>query len=131
MKNESKFCFWLGALLMMVPLMLQTGCGGGSGSATNQTSAVNTGTATLSWISSTTYTDNSLLTPVGYKIYYGKAHNTYTTVIDIPVATLPNPSKPTYTVNNLSRGTYYFAISVYDASKTESVLSAEVSKSII
>jgi hypothetical protein len=119
-------CVLLSAMLYFVI----EGCGGGSGTSTYTSTSGSTGAAALSWNAVTTYTDNSTFTPAGYKVYYGTAHNTYTSVVDIAVTGLVSQSTPTYTIKNLSRGTYYFAISVYDASKTESALSTEVSKVI-
>jgi hypothetical protein len=112
-------------------ILIIEGCGsGGSGTSSYKTSSTATGAAALSWNSVTTYTDNSTFSPAGYKIYYGTAHNTYTTVVDIPVTSLVTQNTPTFTIKNLPRGTYYFAISVYDASRTESALSTEASKVI-
>jgi hypothetical protein len=121
------FCIFFMAFLVFII----EGCGsGGSGTSSYTASSTASGTAALSWNSVTTYTDNSTFTPAGYKIYYGTAHNTYTTVVDIPVTSLVTQNTPTFTVKNLPRATYYFAISVYDASRTESALSAEASKVI-
>ena len=118
-------------LFLAVIIFMVKGCGsGGSGTTSYRTSSTATGTAALSWNAVTTYTDNSTLTPTGYKIYYGTAHNTYTQVVDIPVTSLVSRSTPTYTIRNLTRGTYYFALSAYDASRSESTLSVEVSKVI-
>jgi hypothetical protein len=120
-------CVLLSALLYFVI----EGCGGGSGTSAGYTSSsAANGTATLSWNAVTTYTDNSTFTPAGYKVYYGTAHNTYTTVVDIPVANLVSHNAPAYTIKNLSQGTCYIAVSVYDVSATESALSTEVSKVI-
>ena len=129
MVNTVKFpLLFLSCLLVLIVV----GCGGGSGGGATYTSSTSaaTGTATLSWTRATTYTDSSALTPAGYKVYYGTAHNTYTTVVPIPVANLTSAATPTYTVNRLPRGTYYFAVSVYDGSNVESALSTEVSKVI-
>lgn len=118
-------------LFVALLILIIEGCGsGGSGTSTYTASAGSTGTAALSWNQVTTYTDNSSFTPAGYKVYYGTAHNTYTAVVDVPVANLVSRSSPTCAVNNLSRGTYYFAVSVYDSARTESALSTEVSKII-
>ena len=52
----------------------------------------------------------------GYKVYYGTSSRTYTGQIDVGNAT-------TRTVSNLIDGaTYYFAVTVYDASRVESGL---------
>jgi fibronectin type 3 domain-containing protein len=57
----------------------------------------------------------------GYKIYYGTASNTYTSVVDVG----PNL---TYTFTDLPDGnTYYFAATAYDATYLESDFSTEIS----
>jgi hypothetical protein len=119
-------------LYIALLILVIEGCGGGV-SQTTSSSSVTTGTALLSWSQVTTYTDNSPLTPAGYKVYYGTAHNTYTAVVNIPVSSLVTKSTPTCVIKNLSRNTYYFAVSVYDASTppAESALSTEASKVIL
>jgi len=67
---------------------------------------------------------------MGYKIYYGTSPSTYTKFVDIPIANLSNPDLPSYTINNLSPGNYYFAVRAYDVSRTEGSFSSEVSKVI-
>jgi hypothetical protein len=70
---------------------------------------VSNGTATLNWTAVTTNTNGSTLTNLaGYKVYYGTAANALNTS-----DTLANPSLTTYTVTNLSSGTWYFAIAAY------------------
>jgi hypothetical protein len=83
------------------------------------------GTATLTWNAPTSNTDSSPLTDLaGYKIYYGTAPAQYGTPIDVGLTT-------TYPVNNLTDGlTYYFSVTAYNASRTESGFSSEVSKSM-
>ncbi|MFA5074106.1 MAG: hypothetical protein WC539_09465 [Nitrospirota bacterium] len=112
----------------LVSALLLFGCGAGGGST--QPAATTTGLATLSWSQVTTYSDDTPLTPAGYKVYYGTSPATYSAVHDVPVSSLPNPSNPTCTISNLSSGTYYFAVSVYDVDNVESSLSDEVSKII-
>jgi hypothetical protein len=63
----------------------------------------------------------------GYKIYVGTNSGTYS-FSGSPFVTGKVTS---YTISNLPKGqTYYFAISAYDSAGNESVLSAEVSKSL-
>jgi hypothetical protein len=83
------------------------------------------GQATVSWIPPTTYTDGTPLTNLaGYKLYYGTASGSYSQVLNVGNVTVD-------TVTNLTDGlTYYFAATAYDASGVESVLSAEVSKTV-
>ena len=80
-----------------------------------------TGTATLSW------TLNSETGLAGYKIYVGTASSLY----NYPGSPFAVGVTSSYTITGLPSGqTYYFAISAYDSSGSESGLSAEVSKSI-
>ena len=74
-----------------------------------------TASATLGWSPSS---DPSV---AGYKLYYGAASHNYTGYVDADAST-------TATVSNLSAGkTYYFAVTAYDSSDTQSAFSAEVS----
>ncbi|HET7909667.1 MAG TPA: fibronectin type III domain-containing protein [Nitrospira sp.] len=80
-----------------------------------------TGTASLSW------TLNSETALTGYKIYVGTASGIY----NYPGSPFVLGVTTGYTITGLPSGqTYYFAISAYDYSGSESGLSAEVSKSI-
>ncbi len=82
------------------------------------------GSATLSWTPPTTNTDGTALTDLaGFKVYYGTASGSYTQVVNVGYVT-------TYTVNNLTSGTYYFAVTAYDTSGYESGYSNQVSKTI-
>ena len=64
----------------------------------------------------------------GYKVYYGLAPGSYTKTIDIG---LVNPTGiPTYTVEPLADGTYFFVVTAYDTSGNESGFSNEVTKKI-
>jgi hypothetical protein len=82
------------------------------------------GQATLSWNPPTTNADGTPLTDLkGYKVYYGTLSGNYLQNIDAGNVT-------TYTVANLSEGTYYFAVTAYDISRNESAYSNEVSKTI-
>jgi hypothetical protein len=78
--------------------------------------AASTGTATLSWTIPTTRTDGTPLTNLaGFKIYYGTTPGVYPTTIVVANATIS-----TYTVTNLTSGTYYFVATAYDATGVES-----------
>jgi hypothetical protein len=82
------------------------------------------GSATLTWSAPTTNTDGTPLTDLaGYKIHYGTSAGSYTKTIDVGNVT-------TYTVNNLTSGTYYFAVTAYDTSGNESSYSNEAYKTI-
>ncbi len=78
----------------------------------------------LTWDPPTTNEDGTPLTDLaGYKVYYGNASGNYTENIDV-VNVL------TYTVKNLTDGTWYFAVTAYDTSDNESDYSNEVNKTI-
>ena len=71
---------------------------------------------TLAWNASS---DASL---TGYKVYYGVQSRTYPNALDVGKTT-------THTVTGLQEGaTYYFAVTAYNASRSESGYSNEVSK---
>jgi len=86
----------------------------------------NAGSATLSWSTPTENEDESpLVDLVGYVIHYttpeGKiAESIY---VDDPRAT-------SYTIDNLSPGTYHFSVSAVQADGRESTMSNEMSKTI-
>jgi len=82
--------------------------------------------ATLTWTAPTTNTDGSAVTNLaGYHIYYGTSPSALTTAIDVP-----NPGTTSYTVNNLTTGTWYFAVNAYTTSGEDSALSNTGSKSV-
>lgn len=63
----------------------------------------------------------------GYKIYVGRASGTY----NFPGSPFQIGAVTSYTIPNLPKGqTYFFALSAYDSAGNESVLSAEISKSL-
>lgn len=73
-----------------------------------------TGSVSLAWQPST----DPLLS--GYKIYYGTASQTYTTVVTVGTVT-------TATISNLAGGkTYYFVVMSYDGKGLTSQVSAEI-----
>jgi hypothetical protein len=61
----------------------------------------------------------------GFRIYYGTQRGSYSQSI-----TVSNPSTLSYTIPNLSAGTYYVVITTLDASNNESAPSAEISKTV-
>ena len=80
-----------------------------------------TGSVTLTW------TANGEPDLAGYKIYVGTRSGTY----NYPGSPFVTGKVTSYTVSNLPKGqTYVFAMSAYDSAGNESVLSAEVSKSL-
>jgi hypothetical protein len=83
-------------------------------------------TVTLSWEAPTENADGSALMDLkGYKVHYGSASKSYSDVIKVA-----NPGLTTYVVQNLPTGTYYFAITAYNATGSESSLSGEVSTQV-
>ncbi len=77
---------------------------------------------TLSWNAPTSNADGSPINDLGgYKIYYGKVSHSYSHSVDVGTNT-------TYTIENLTAGTYYFSVTAYDTSGNESGYSNEVSK---
>jgi hypothetical protein len=90
----------------------------------NQMSA---GNATLDWIPPTENTDGSVLANLaGYNVRYGTSPDQLTQVIK-----LANPGLTSYVVDNLTTGTWYFAITSYAANGVESSKSGVVSTAIL
>jgi len=84
------------------------------------------GTATLNWTAVTTTTSGGILTNLaGYMVYYGTSPSAMNTVV-----TLANPSVTTYLVQNLTSGTWYFAVAAYTTSGTVGVQSNVGQKTI-
>lgn len=87
--------------------------------------AVASGSATLSWTPPTRNTDGTSLTNLsGYRIYYGTSSSALNQTVQ-----LNNPSLSRYVLENLSPGTYYFAVKAV-AGGSESALSNVASKRI-
>jgi hypothetical protein len=76
---------------------------------------ISTGNAALSWTPSTENIDGSVLTNLaGYIVHYGNSAHVLTQTIKIT-----NPGLTRYVVDNLSPGTWYFAMSAYTSTGTE------------
>jgi hypothetical protein len=89
--------------------------------------APSVGSATLSWSPPTQYSDGSqLLALGGYKIYYGSSADELSNSI-----TVQNGGIARYVVENLTPGKYFFAMTVFDQTGTESARSPVGSKAII
>lgn len=85
-----------------------------------------TGSATLTWVAPTVNTDGTILNNLaGYRIYYGTDASALTQEIDVAGAT-----STSYVVDGLPPGTYYFAVSAYSSSGTESDDSNVATKTI-
>jgi hypothetical protein len=86
----------------------------------------NNGTARLSWVAPTSNTDGSPLTNLaGFRIYYGHLPDAPSNILEIA-----DPSVRSTVVGGLSSGTWYFSVSAYTSSGTESTRSAPASKSL-
>jgi hypothetical protein len=128
------------------------GCGGDGGTGATETTTSSTSTSptttstsptatsnstpppappaassvTLGWMPPTENNDGSPITNLaGYKIHYGKTSSEYTETV-----ALENAGLTRYVVDNLPSGTYYFAITAYNASGVESPLSGEISATV-
>jgi len=90
------------------------------------TASTGTGAATLSWTAPTQNVDGSSLTDLaGFLITYGQSSTTLNQSVRIS-----NPSIDSYVFDNLTKGTYYFAVRAFNATGNESAASAVVSKTI-
>lgn len=88
--------------------------------------AASAGTATLTWTAPTQNTDGTPLTDLaGYKIYYGTSATALTTV-----GTISSPTATTTVIPSLGVGTWYFAMTAFNAAGAESARTATVSKVI-
>ena len=98
-----------------------------SGSADNAAlPSSSVGAVTLSWLPPTTNTNGTTLTDLaGYRIYYGQSPTAMTEVIAIS-----NAGLTAYMVENLSAGTWYFAIKAVTTTGIESSLSNVASTTI-
>ena len=84
------------------------------------------GSVTLAWEPPTSNTDGSTLTNLaGYRIHYGTESGEYDQMVDIDSAGITS-----YVIENLSPGTYYFAISAVATNGAEGEPSREASKEI-
>lgn len=82
--------------------------------------------ALLTWTPPTLNTDNTPLTNLaGYRVNYGASASSLIQAVQIA-----NPSATTYTVTNLTPGTWYFGVRAYTTQGAESSLSNIVSKSV-
>jgi hypothetical protein len=85
-----------------------------------------TGTATVSWTPPTTNTDGSALTDLsGYQVRYGRTEFDLSRMVEID-----NPSVNRYVIENLTSGTWYFAVSAVNSEGIAGPLSNVGSKTI-
>ena len=89
-------------------------------------SAMGSGTASLSWMPPSVNSDGSALLDLsGFVVLYGQSPTDLTQSIAID-----NPSVTTYVVENLTSGTWYFAVQAANSSGVRSELSSVASKTI-
>lgn len=85
-----------------------------------------TGSATLTWQAPTQNQDGSALTNLaGYRITYGRSETAMTEIVEIK-----DPGRTSYVIENLSSGTWYFAVKAYTTNGAESALSNIAMKTI-
>ena len=100
--------------------------GTNSGSSTTSMVLKGNSSATLSWEAPTTNTNGSALTDLaGYRIYYGASPRNLSQSVQIKTLGVQ-----TYEIDNLSGGTWYFAIMAVTSAGTESGLSNIVSLAV-
>jgi hypothetical protein len=98
------------------------GTSGGSGGTTTPT----TGSATVNWTPPTQNTNGSSLTNLaGYTITYGTSASALNTSVK-----LTNTGLTSYMIENLTAGTYYFAVKAYNSAGQTSAVSNVASKTI-
>ena len=86
--------------------------------------AVRLGSAIVTWDAPTTNADGSTLTDLaGFRVYYGKATNDYTSMLQVNDA-----GAVSAVIDNLEPGTWYFVVVAVDEAGNQSANSAEVSK---
>jgi fibronectin type III domain protein len=113
-----------GALLILTIAGLMVACGDSvSVSVKGGTAILNGGEAILAWDPPV-----SVSGLAGYRVYYGTTSGTY---LQLPGEGVPVTNATTYTVTGLQGATtYYFAVTAYDTSNSESGFSNEVFKTI-
>jgi hypothetical protein len=88
--------------------------------------APTSGSASLQWTAPTRNTDGSALTNLGgYRIYFGSSPSSLTQTQQIA-----STSTTSHVLNNLSAGTWYFAVAAYNTAGVESAKSGVGSKTI-
>jgi hypothetical protein len=84
------------------------------------------GSATLSWTAPTANSDGSTLTDLaGYRVSYGQSQSALDKTVDIDGAGIT-----TYTVSNLSNGTWYFALYAVNSGGISSTASNLANKTV-
>jgi len=84
------------------------------------------GVATVSWVAPDKNTDGSVLQNLkGFLVHFGRSAADLNREVKIS-----NASVSTYVIENLTAGTWYFAVSAFNSSNVESSLSSVRSKAI-
>jgi hypothetical protein len=87
---------------------------------------VNNTTAIVNWTPPLYNTDGTTLTDLaGYNIHYGTSSTSLTQTVKVANAGLTS-----YTLTNLTSGTWYFGVSSYDSTGVESAVSNAASITI-
>jgi len=95
---------------------------GGTAALTPPVAQSKSQSITFSWEPPTQNSDGSPISNLaGYKIHYGTNSSDYTQTVAVANAGLTR-----YVVDNLPSGTYYFAITAYNAQGLESPMSGEL-----
>ncbi len=97
------------------------GTNGTASSAGPASSGATSGVADLSWTTPAETTQQL----AGFHIYYGTTATDLTHVVNVE-----DSGSTSFTINNLTTGTWYFAIKSYDTANAESDLSAVVAVTI-
>lgn len=124
LKKGKIFNILLSLLILLLALL---GCNGGGSPDDSTTGGDNT--VTLAW--EVLSTDVGDIT--GYNVYYGKESNNYTELEDVEISMCQDNggiTECTYTIENVTSGRWYFALTSYDTSANESNYSNEVYKDI-
>jgi hypothetical protein len=88
--------------------------------------AAQAGDARLSWSAPTQRVNGAPLDNLaGFRVYWGQESRNYTSQAEINA-----PAVLEYFIDQLGAGTWYFAVTAFDATGLESAYSAEVSKTI-
>ncbi len=108
------------ATAALILLLTLVGCGGGGAGGGGGNGGLIGASVSLTWDATTTNTDGSPITDLaGYKVYYGTSAGSYSTSVDVGNVT------SAYVVELTSGTTYYFAVTSYGSSGSESAYSNE------
>ncbi|TVP83865.1 fibronectin type III domain-containing protein [Thioalkalivibrio sp.] len=109
-------------------LLAITGCDGSGETYSGLSYSSGTSpTALVSWTPPVQRTDGSALTDLaGYRVYYGKALNSMSRIIEIR-----NPGQTSQFIDDLNTGTWYFAVTAYTRDGLESEMSNLGAKRIL